>query len=235
MEDRPKSSAVASPNKPITLRRRILLVDDHPIVRSGLRQLIDQEPDLVVCGEAGNAAELLQVLPRSHPDLVLLDITLSGTNGIELTKSIRHTHPEVAVLILSMHDESLYAERSLRAGARGYLMKHEPPDVVLRAMRAVLGGELYVSGMIASRIMNGVIHRPSSRPAAMGISLLSDRELEVIEMVGRAWTTRDIAAKLNLSVKTVETHKGNIKRKLNLKTAPELARYAVQWVEGSVR
>jgi len=210
---------------------RVFLVDDHPIFRGGLRKLIDSEPDLRVCGEAGDADIVLNELAVQKPDVVVLDITLNGVNGIELTKAIRSAHPQVHVLLLSMHDENLYAERALRAGAEGYLMKHESPETVLQAIRSVARGEVCVSNTVASQIMRGIIHSRSRANGRPNVQWLSDRELEVLELVGHACTTRDIAGKLHLSVKTVETHKSNIKRKLKLKTAAELTRYAVQWVE----
>ena len=208
-----------------------MIVDDHPIVRSGLRLLIEQEQDLNVCGEASSAEETNGPLNALAPDLVLLDITMGGTNGIELTKSLRETHPHVHVLILSMHDEKLYAERALKAGASGYLMKQESPDTVIRAIRCVLDGNIFVSSGIGTRIIRSLSRQGPTVADRSGVQSLSDRELEVYEQVGNGHSTREIADMLFISAKTVDTHKANIKRKLQLHSAAELTRYAIRWVE----
>lgn len=227
----PPAMGAADVAAPTAHRHRVFLVDDHPIFRNGLRRLIDGEADLCVCGECGHADHVLSAVAEFQPDIVLMDIALDGVNGIELTKSIRQTNAQVRVIMLSMHDESLYAERALRAGAEGYLMKHEPPEVVLQAIRRVVRGELSVSDAVASQIMHGLVQRPARTVARFGIEWLSDRELEVLELAGQACSTRETAERLHISIKTVETHKANIKGKLRIKTAAALTRYAVQWVE----
>lgn len=212
-------------------RRRVLIVDDHPIVRHGLRQVLNQDDDLVVCGEAGNAAEALEKIAELKPDVVIVDISLETSNGIELTKSIRSTDQELPVLMLSMHDESLYAERALRAGANGYVMKQEAAETVVKAVRTVVQGDLYVSDAIASRMLRDFLDGKRGRHGRFGIQNLSDRELEIFELIGRGKPAREIADMLHLSVKTVETHRGHIKRKLKLRNAAELMQHAVNWVQ----
>lgn len=213
-------------------RKKVLLVDDHPIVRNGLAQLISQEPDLAVCGGAGSAGEAMAAIGRDEPDLVVVDISLKSANGIELTKAIRTRRPSLPVLVLSMHDEALYAERALRAGANGYVMKAESPETVLHAIREVLSGDLYVSEKIASRMLRGFLHGGPKKRERRGVTSLSDRELEIFEMIGNGICTRDIATQLNISIKTVETHRAHIKCKLGLTNATELMRYAISWVSG---
>jgi DNA-binding NarL/FixJ family response regulator len=213
---------------------RVLIVDDHPIVRSGLGQLVQQEADLQVCGEASDASEALDEIERKKPDLVLVDISLGGSSGIELTKTIRERYERLPVLVLSMHDESLYAERALRAGAKGYVMKQEAAETVLKAIRKVLGGGLYVSDTIAARMLQEFVEGGSDQ-ARVGVETLSDRELEVFEMIGRGMPTREIAERLHLSVKTIETHRAHIKQKLNLRNATELLHHAVHWMENEQR
>lgn len=210
-------------------KRRILLVDDHPIVRQGMAQLINGEPDLIVCGEADDAQRALTAVSNLQPDLVIVDITLQGTNGLELIKSIKAAHPEILILVLSMHDESLYAERALRAGARGYVMKKEPPEKAMQGIRQVLKGETYVSEKIGSSFLHQFIYGRSSNKSSP-IERLSDRELEVLTLIGRGHGTRHIAEMLNLSVKTIETHRAHLKEKLSLIDAPGLVRFAVEWV-----
>lgn len=224
------SSGAGRDRKP----RRVLIVDDHPIVRNGLGQLIGQEDDLTVCGEASDAIEALECARALKPDLVLVDISLGGSNGIELTKTMRERCPDVAVLVLSMHDESLYAERALRAGAKGYVMKQEAAETVLKAIRKVLQGGLYVSESVAARLLQEFVEG-SSEPSRGGVEALSDRELEVFELIGGGIATRDIATKLRLSVKTIETHRAHIKQKLNLKSGTELLHHAVHWSENERR
>ena len=211
-------------------QKRLLIVDDHPMMRQGLAQLINNEPDLTVCGEAENAHQALQSIEKLNPALVLLDITLPGKSGLELIKDIQIMHPGLAVLVISMHEESLYAERVLRAGGRGYIMKQEGGKKLMQAIRHVLNGQVYVSEKMSARILEIFSGR---RPETGGslVEKLTDREFEVFQLIGRGMSTRDIAEYLHLSAKTVEVHRLNIKEKLSLKTASELIRYAVRWVE----
>ncbi|UCC22248.1 MAG: response regulator transcription factor [Planctomycetota bacterium] len=210
-------------------KTKIIIVDDHPIIRKGLGDLINQERDLVVCGQAEDVHEGLQAIKTLNPDMVIVDIALKETSGIELIKDVKTQYPNLPVLALSMHDESLYAERALRAGAKGYIMKAEATEKVITAIRKVLSGELYVSDRMAAKLVRKLV---GSRPeiGASPIDHLSDRELEVFLLLGRGQGTREIAEKLHLSVKTIETYRAHIKDKLNLAGAAELLQYAIQWV-----
>jgi DNA-binding NarL/FixJ family response regulator len=214
---------------------RILIVDDHPLVRQGIALLIQAEPDLLVCGQAGNADEALRALEGGIPDLALLDITMPGTNGIDLIRGMRQRAPNLRVLILSMHEESVYAERAWRAGASGYVMKHEPGAKLVEAIRAVLGGGLAFGDAVAGRI--GQEPAPAGdgpvRAAPREIELLSNRELQVYGCIGQGMSSRQIAEQLGLSVKTVHVHREHIKRKLGYRGAPELVHHATHWVEAS--
>ncbi|HUB86559.1 MAG TPA: response regulator transcription factor [Verrucomicrobiae bacterium] len=210
--------------------RRILIVDDHPMMRQGLAQLIGAEPDLAVCGEAENAERALDVIGRLKPDLVLADISLPGKSGLELIKDFQSMQPGLPVLVISMHDESLYAERVLRAGGRGYIMKQEGGKKLMQAIRQVLEGRIYVSDKISAEILEMFSgHRAATEGSP--VDKLSDREFEIFRLIGEGWNTREIAGKLYLSVKTVEAHRLNIKEKLKLKLASELIRFAVRWAE----
>lgn len=211
-------------------RSRILLVDDHPVVRLGFAQLLSHEHDLSICGEAASAAEGLELAERLEPDLVLLDISLPGESGLELLKRLRKLRPGMPVLICSMHDEMLFAERAIRAGARGYIGKREAPDELVTAVRAVLAGERYLSPRFAQLL--DAAGRGSRAELPGPVSALSDRELEVFELIGRGVGTREIAERLGISVKTAETYRENIKQKLMIESAPALARRAVAWVLG---
>jgi len=210
-------------------KNRILIVDDHPLFRHGIADLINAEPDLEVCGEADNAPAALEVIRTHAPDLVTIDISLRGANGIELLKSIKAEHTRLPVLVLSMHDESLYALRSLRAGARGYIMKQEALDRVMSAIRQVLRGDLYVSPSMSGRMIEEFVQ--GSTGGSSIADKLTDRELEIMQLIGQGHGVQQIAQELNLSAKTVETHRAHIKEKLNFQTARELARFAVQWVD----
>jgi DNA-binding NarL/FixJ family response regulator len=213
-------------NHPV--KKKILVVDDHPIVRQGLALLINREPDLVVCGEAEEAMSAMQLLASTRPDVLIVDISLSGPDGIDLLKTIRTTHPTLPVLILSMHDESVYAERALRAGANGYIMKQEATENVLVAVRRILSGEIYVSARIANQMLQHYITGSGSLRDS-SIADLSDRELQVFRLIGEGNGTRQIAEKLHLSVKTVESYQAHIKEKLSLRSARELTQRAIQW------
>jgi DNA-binding NarL/FixJ family response regulator len=213
-----------------TKRKRIVLVDDHPIVRDGLAQLINRSGDLVVCAEAGDAAEALRLFDELRPDMAIVDISLKGVDGLELIKQARAQWPELRVLALSMHSEELYAERVLRAGARGYIMKQEARDGVLTAIRQVLAGDIYLSPALRTHLLRYVIGG-QNKQGRLPMDTLSDRELAVLERIGRGRGTREISVELNLSVKTIESYRDHIKRKLNLHGAPQLVRYAVQWVQ----
>jgi DNA-binding NarL/FixJ family response regulator len=211
-------------------RKQLLIVDDHPMLRTGLAQLIDNTPDLKVGAEADNAGQALDVVGRQNFDLILLDISLPDKNGVELIKDILAQKPGLPVLVVSMHDELLYAERVLRAGARGYIMKQEGGKKFLQAIRRVLGGQIYVSEKMSARILEGFSGQRTAT-AADPIQRLSDREFEVFQLIGRGKGTRDIAELLHLSVKTVEVHRANLKKKLELKTAHDLVHYAIRWAE----
>lgn len=211
-------------------KSRVLVVDDHPIVRQGVAQLINREDDLAVCCEAGDAEQALEELARRPCDIAIVDMSLPGISGIELIKTLRVRHPALPILVISMHDESLYAERALRAGARGYIMKQEATEKVLTAIRRILHGETYVSDRMHAKILQRIIDNRSETPASP-VSHLSDKEIEILRLIGMGLGTSDIARELNRSVKTVEAHRANIKEKLDLKTATELVRFAVQWVE----
>ena len=212
-------------------RKRILILDDHPMMREGLAQLIGNETDLTVCGEAENANEAIDKINTLKPDLLLADITLPGKNGLELIKDVRALQPGLAVLVISMHDESLYTERVLRAGGRGYIMKQEGGRKLMLAIRQVLSGQIYVSEKMSAKILETFSGRRSDAVGSP-VGKLTDREFEVFQLIGEGKATKEIAAQLRLSAKTVEVHRLNIKRKLNLHTAAELIRYAVRWAEG---
>jgi len=210
-------------------KSKVFVVDDHPIVRQGLAQMINREPDLTVCGEAEEAAAALQAIIVQKPDVLIVDISLNGPDGLDLLKNIRARYPSMPVLILSMHDESIYAERALRAGANGYIMKHEAAEKVLVAVRQVLNREIYVSERVANRILHHYISG-SSASEQSPLADLSDRELEVFRLIGEGHSTRTIAEGLHLSVKTVESYQAHIKDKLSLKNGRELVQHAIQWV-----
>jgi DNA-binding NarL/FixJ family response regulator len=208
----------------------ILIVDDHPMMRQGLAQLINNEPDLSVGGEAETVEQALAALSRTAPDLVLADISLGGRSGLELIKDVQALRPDLPVLIISMHDESLYAERVLRAGGRGYIMKQEGGKKLMEAIRQILAGKIYVSGKMSAKLLEVFSGRRPGRGGSP-IEKLTDREFEVFELVGQGKGTRKIAEQLHLSVKTVEVHRLHIKEKLQLEDAPSLVRFAVRWVE----
>jgi len=212
--------------QPTSDKQKILIVDDHPMVREGLRRIIDSQTDLTVCGEAGNAKEALAAVKTRQPDLVLLDLSMPGRDGIDLTKQLWLDDPKLPVLVLSMHDESVYAERTLRAGARGYIMKSELPETLLAAIRRILSGEVSVSNMIVTQMTNKMSRGNSLSP----MDLLSDRELEIFRLFGEGNPRSKVAADLDLSVKTVETHRSNIYRKLSLRGADDLRRHAARFV-----
>jgi DNA-binding NarL/FixJ family response regulator len=211
---------------PTLKKYRILLVDDHPVMREGFAQLINLEPDLEVCAQASEAAEAMTLVLQLQPDIAVVDITLKGTNGIELIKHLRAAHRDLPVLSLSMHDESLYAERALRAGALGYVMKQAPISDVMAAIRSVLRREMFVSTRMRSRLLGKFVQGAPTNGKS-DIERLSDRELEVFQLIGQGRGTREIAEELRLSIKTVETYRANIKEKFNLRTAMELVRLAV--------
>lgn len=210
--------------------KKILLVDDHPLMRKGLALTLNSEADLDVVAQAESAEDALDAFEKTMPDLVVVDISLPGMSGLELIKHLLALKPDVAVLVVSRHDEALYAERAIRAGARGYVMKLEAGEVIVKAVRRVLGGGVYVSEEINERLLVGMATGRSTMTESP-LEVLSDRELEVFELTGRGLGTRDIAERLHLSVKTVESYRARIKNKLNLNTATELMQHAVQWVE----
>jgi DNA-binding NarL/FixJ family response regulator len=209
-------------------KHKIFIVDDHPIVRQGLVQMINSESDMTVVGEGEDAYGSLRAIRAAKPDLALLDVSLKDSDGIELMKELKAQMPDLPVLILSMHDESLYAERALRAGARGYIMKQEAPTVLLSAIRQVLAGEIYVSGKMGAALLQRMVGGGSKKQSALPLDRLTDREMEVFRMIGGGKPVREIAENLFLSVKTVEAHREHIKEKLGFKTSAELLRYAIR-------
>lgn len=207
---------------------RVLLVDDHPIVRYGFARLLAAEPDLVVCGEAVDARSALEAL-ATNPGVAVVDISLGATSGIDLIKDLKERAPALHVLVVSMHDELLYAERALRAGASGYVMKHEATDKIVRAIRAVAAGETFLSADVSAHL----VQRVTAGGAAPGSPLdsLTDRELHVLQLLGRGLGSRAIAEQLHVSIKTIESHRARLKEKMNLRSATELVRFAVRWAE----
>ncbi len=210
---------------------QVYLVDDHPVVRQGLARLIDQEDDLAVCGESETGLEAYKQIPKIKPDIAVVDISLKDMNGIELIKDLKARMPDLPILGLSMHDESVFAERVIRAGAMGYIMKEEAATTVLQAIRRVVAGQIYLSSRISSRLVSKFLTGPAE--VQNPLELLSDRELEVFQLIGQGFGTRQIAEKLHLSVKTIETYRANIKEKLKLKNATELLQHAIQWAQSS--
>jgi DNA-binding NarL/FixJ family response regulator len=211
-----------------TKKHRVLLVDDHPIVRQGLALLIDRENDLSVCGEAGGAHSAFHAVATLRPDIVVLDISLSGPDGLDVLKEIRTKTTHLPVLILSMHDESIYAERAMRAGANGYIMKQEATEKVLIAIRRILQGEVYLSDRLTNSMLRQYV-RGTARAQASPLVNLTDRELEVFRLIGEGHGTRQIADELHVSVKTIESYQAHIKDKLALKNARELLQHAIEW------
>ena len=213
----------------MNVKRTIFVVDDHPVVRWGYISLINLEPDLEVCGEADTAFEALDKIPEANPDLAIVDISLEGMNGIELTKQLQVLHPDLPVLIVSMHDEVLYGDRALRAGARGYIMKREVRTKIVEAIRRLLKGGTYLSNQMSTRLLDQ--YQSGRFDERSSIDRLSDRELEVFELYGRGYSTREIAEALFISRKTVESHRNRIKDKLGIESTAQILQRAVQWVQ----
>ncbi|MBW2508342.1 MAG: response regulator transcription factor [Deltaproteobacteria bacterium] len=211
-------------------KNKILIVDDHPVLRRGLGALIDATADLVVCGEAATGLDALAHVENDDPDLVIIDLLLGDKDGLELVKEMKARHAEIPTLVLSMLDENVYAERALKAGARGYVTKQELDDTVLRAIRCMLAGEIYMSDRLRDRFAKKFIAGEAAE-ADLRVSLLSDRQLQVFRLIGQGRSTRQIADSLQLSVKTVETHRDNIKLKLSIDSSAELIRHAMRWVD----
>lgn len=209
--------------------KKVFIVDDHPVFRDGLVRIASAIPGLVVCGEAENARDAFDAISTLHPDIVLMDINLPGKSGLELLQDVHAMRPELPVLVISMHDEQLYAERVLRAGGRGFIMKQEGPDKMREAITKVLNGQVYASDRTAAAILDA-LSRPRSSASTSTIGKLTDRELEILRLTGQGKDNRAIAQELHISLKTVDTHRGHIKEKLGLKNGTELIHYAVRWV-----
>jgi DNA-binding NarL/FixJ family response regulator len=211
-------------------KQRVLIVDDHPIVRQGLKRMIESEIDLTVCGEAENEAQARRAIRELNPDIVIVDLSLEQGDGLELVRDVHAHHPDVPMLVLSMHDETIYAERLLAEGASGYIMKQAAADQLLRALRTVLSGDTYLSDTLTKSLRSRGYGTDSA--AADPVSRLSNRELQVLNLVGRGVSSREIAAELGLSVKTVESHRQSTKRKLNFATNAQLLQFAMNWFAG---
>jgi DNA-binding NarL/FixJ family response regulator len=222
MAETTKSQGVARATK-----KTVFVVDDHPLLRQGLALMINREPDLTVCGEAEEAQAAMRAIAAKKPDILIADISLNGPDGLDLLKSVRTLYPDLPVLVLSMHDESIYAERALRARASGYIMKQEATEKVLVAVRRILSGDIYLSDRMANKLLHQYISG-SAVDMRSRLSTLSDRELEVFRLIGEARSTRQIAEKLHLSIKTVETYQAHIKDKLSLRSGRELVQHAIQ-------
>jgi DNA-binding NarL/FixJ family response regulator len=221
-----------SPSGTVARKSRVFIVDDHPLVREGLTNLINGQDDLIVCGEAKDSAQAIKGIAKVQPDVALIDISLENESGLELVKQLRSQFPQVALIILSMHDEALYAERALRAGARGYVMKHETSKSVLASIRLVLGGGVYVSERIVKRMVSRLTS--SREPVASSpLERLSDRELEIFRLLGQGRTPSQIAGDLNLSLKTVQAYCARAKEKFGVTSLTELLRAAIRWDDAS--
>lgn len=213
------------------VKRRIVIVEDHPITRRGVIALISHEADLEVCGEADTAPKAIDLIRQTQPDLAIIDISLKNVSGIELMKNIKSLMPELPLLVMTMHEESLYAERALRAGARGYVMKHEGPTQIIAAIRAVLKNELFLSESMKEMMLDRLVNKRRGDDSMFAIDSLTDREMEVFQLIGTGFSTRQIATTLNLSSKTVDSHRDHLKLKLRLESGAELVRTAVQWMK----
>ena len=224
-----QSTVAFSSPAPSSEVKRLLIVDDHPIFRHGISQLIRQLREVTICGEADNAQSALEAMRRHTPDVILMDISMPGKNGIELIKLMLAEQPRLIILVLSMHDESIYALRALRAGAKGYVMKQQAMENVLDALRKVMSGGIYISPQFGEKLVFKVI-QGSESDLGTPVDKLSDRELEVLQLFGRNKSTREIADALHLSVKTIETHRAHIKEKLGFKDADEMVKFAVEWI-----
>jgi DNA-binding NarL/FixJ family response regulator len=224
----PEDSKESAPEEPLPAARRIFIVDDHAMFRDGLRRLIDLEADLTVCGDAPDAAEALRGMREAAPDLVIVDISLDSTSGIDLIKSIKRDYEDMPVLVVSMHSESLYGDRALRAGAMGYVMKSEPATTVVAAIRKVLSGNVHISESMATLVVSKFVKgEPDQIPSPL--EALSDRELEVFRMLGQGKGTREIAQEMNVAIPTISSFKNRIKEKLKFKNSTEMILYALQW------
>ncbi len=210
---------------------KIFLVDDHPLVREMLSSLIAQQPDMTVCGEAEDAVQALKGIAAARPQIAIVDLSLKESSGLELIKQIKLRHPQVAPIVLSMHDEKLYAERAIRAGARGYVMKRESTRQIVAAVRAVLAGKLWLSETVSDSFARRFVGEP--KPSGSALESLSDRELEVFNLLGQGLQTRQVATSLNVSIKTVQAYCARIKQKLQLSSASELLREAVRWQDSA--
>lgn len=217
-------------SQPAAEKSRVFIVDDHTMFREGLRQLIEHDPALTVCGDAADAQSALEAIGQSHPDVAIVDITLAGSSGLDLVKSLRSDFEDLPVLVVSMHEESLYAERALRAGAMGYVMKNEPAKTVTAAIHSVLRGEMYLSRKMSSSVISKFMRGEAEEPMSP-LEILSDRELEVFRMLGQGKGTRQIAEDLGLTIPTIQSFRNRIKEKLHLKSAPELVLHAIHWVQ----
>jgi DNA-binding NarL/FixJ family response regulator len=231
-ERRETQPGTGNPGNPrLPEKSRVYIVDDHTMFREGLRQLIERETNLTVCGDAPDAAEALRAIRDSKPDVVIVDISLAGASGLDLIKDIKAEFEDLPVLVVSMHDESLYAERALRAGAMGYVMKHEPAKTVKAAIQKVLAGDLYLSEKMASGVINRFMRGQPEQPKSP-IESLSDRELEVFRMLGQGKGVRQIAEELSVTIPTINSFRNRIKDKLDLKSSTEVMLHAIQWVQG---
>lgn len=213
-------------------KHTVLVVDDHPVVREGLSLRINREADFTVCGTAEDGAEMMAAIARLKPDVLVMDLELPRSHGLELIRDVHAQYPRLPVIIFSTHDEGVYAERAVRAGARGYLMKHEPPQRLLDGMRAVLNGGYALSRAVSDRLLAAFVDPPNTKTEGP-IAGLGNRELEVFQFIGRGKGTKEIANLLNLSVKTIETYRERLKKKLNISSGPDLTRRAVLWVEAN--
>ncbi len=213
-----------------SVKPKVYIVEDHPIVREGLIKMIQQEADLAVCGHAAGGEGLLKALGAAKPDLLIVDVSLKDTNGIDVIKEVSAALPRLPILVLSMYDETLYAERAIRAGAKGYVMKEEAAETVIAAMRKLLAGEMHLGERMKARLLNKMVQSRGA-PGSSPLERLSDRELEVFRLLGQGYSTRRIAERFHRSIKTIEIYRANIKHKLDLRDAAELIHYAVRWAQ----
>ncbi|MBN11665.1 MAG: DNA-binding response regulator [Opitutaceae bacterium] len=212
---------------------RIYIVDDHPLVRHGLCQIVANEADMEICGEAEDSPAAIRGVGEANPDAIIVDISLKGANGLELIKNLKAIHEDIPILVFSMHDETIYAQRALRAGAKAYVMKKESPSKVVDAIRKIIQGEIYVSPSVADQVLHQIVNGPGN-VSTSPVDRLTDRELEVVQLIGRGLSSREVAESLHLSVKTIESHRAHVKEKLGLRNATELVQFSVQWVDQQV-